>query len=308
MPRPLRVEFPGAFYHAFNRGVEKRQIFLDEKDFKFFLKLLGIVSNKLSAVIHAYCLMTNHYHLFIETPLGNLSQIMHYVNSLYAQYFNFKYSRVGSLFGGRYKSILVESDNYSLGLSRYIHLNPVKANLVERPENWQWSSYGAYIKEAKREDFLKTEFLMDFFPGNLDQQTSLLKSFTSESQVMTSQSSNEFEEKLILGSRDFLQLILSKHFDELEKAKYLLEYDKENYSIELFDEYIMSLSLDDSVKKNLQLYCMKVILEQDNDQISRTIPGLSSNAIKKRMQRVKRSNDLCPIITSLENIWQSRHL
>ena len=134
MARQIRIEFPNAFYHITSRGNEQRAVFQGLRDREKFLSYLESATTRYGAVIHVYCLMDNHYHLFIETPAGNLSQIMHHINGAYTSYYNKKHERSGHLFQGRYKAILVEADEYAKELSRYIHLNPVRAAKVKTPD------------------------------------------------------------------------------------------------------------------------------------------------------------------------------
>ena len=131
MARPLRITFPGAFYHVTARGNERKAVFKSIRDRQKFLEYLETATERYHAVIHSYCLMDNHYHLLLETPSGNLPQIMRHINGAYTTYFNSKRTRAGHLFQGRYKAILVEMDEYAKELSRYIHLNPVRAKLAE---------------------------------------------------------------------------------------------------------------------------------------------------------------------------------
>lgn len=156
MPRPTKIEYEGAFHHVMNRGRHKKTIFREDNDFEVFLNILSEVSKKYSAVIHVYCLMSNHYHLLVETPKANLSQIMKHVNGLYTQRYNRKYKKDGTLFRGRYKSVLVDEDAYLLQLTRYIHRNPmeVKKKMVEQLCEYPWSSYPAYINKSKPEKWL----------------------------------------------------------------------------------------------------------------------------------------------------------
>ena len=133
MARPLRILYPGAFYHITSRGNEQKALFKSNKDREKFIEYLESATERYDAVIHAYCLMDNHYHILLETPSGNLSKIMAHINGAYTNYFNAKRERSGHLFQGRYKAILVEADEYAKELSRYIHLNPVRANIVEHP-------------------------------------------------------------------------------------------------------------------------------------------------------------------------------
>lgn len=141
MTRPLRIEFNGALYHITSRGNARQAIFLKGEDFTDFLGILNSVVKRYHFLIHAYCLMNNHYHLLVETPEGNLSKGMRQLNGLYAQRFNQKHQRVGHLLQGRYQAILVDKENYLLELSRYIVLNPVRAGIVKDPKDYRWSSY-----------------------------------------------------------------------------------------------------------------------------------------------------------------------
>lgn len=166
MARPLRIEYAGAFYHITSRGNERRNIFKSVEDREKFLFYLESAVRRYRAVIHVYCLMNNHYHLLLETPSGNLPQIIHHINGAYTTYFNVKHHRSGHLFHGRYKAILVDIDEYAGELSRYIHLNPVRAGIVSAPEDYQWSSYQYYIRH-KKPKWLTVEFILAYFGENI---------------------------------------------------------------------------------------------------------------------------------------------
>ena len=125
MARPLRVNLEGGWYHVMHRGIERRRIFEDVRDHEHFLELLGEVVEQYRFVVHAYCLLGNHYHCIIETPDGNLSQGMQWLGQAYSGWFNARHSRVGSLFQGRFRSVPIEGSGWAYGLSLYIHLNPV---------------------------------------------------------------------------------------------------------------------------------------------------------------------------------------
>ena len=145
MSRPVRIQFEGALYHVTSRGDRREPIYEDNDDRSAFLDILGEVSETFNWICHAYCLMTNHYHLVIETPDGNLSKGMRQLNGVYTQASNRRHKRTGHLFQGRYKAILVDADAYLLELTRYVVLNPVRAGMVDEPGNWPWSSYQAMI-------------------------------------------------------------------------------------------------------------------------------------------------------------------
>ncbi len=163
MARPLRVQFPGACYHVTSRGNERKSIYKSIKDREQFLSYLESAHERYGAIIHIYCLMTNHYHLVLETPRSNLSQILHHINGAYTTYFNVKRKRTGHLFQGRYKAILIEKDAYFQELSRYIHLNPIRAAVVERPSEYPWSSYPSYIGIRKYPEWLTTDTILGYF-------------------------------------------------------------------------------------------------------------------------------------------------
>jgi len=161
MVRPLRVQYEGAFYHIITRGQRRESIFKDNHDREEFLERLSITVSKYGVLLHAYCLMDNHYHLLIETPKANLSQAMRYFNGSYANYFRIRHKLIGSIFQGRYKSIVVEKEDYLLQLSAYIHLNPVRAKMVKNPENYKWSSFRFYFGNEEIPEFLHTQELRD---------------------------------------------------------------------------------------------------------------------------------------------------
>jgi putative transposase len=163
MARPLRIEFPGAVYHVTSRVNAKQAIFIDDEDRGRFLDVLTMVVERFNWLCHAYCLMENHYHLLIETPHGNLSKGMRELNGVYTQGVNQRYRRVGHLFQGRYKAIIVEKDNHLMSLCRYVVLNPLRIGLIERPEQWRWSSYRSTIGLMKRISFLTTDWILSQF-------------------------------------------------------------------------------------------------------------------------------------------------
>jgi REP element-mobilizing transposase RayT len=147
MARPIRIEYKGA-YHVTARGNEKKRIFFNKFDYKKFKEYVSDAQDKFNFSIQCYMLMSNHYHLILETPEANLTKVMHYINGSYTNYVNRRRGRNGHLLQGRYKAILIDKDNYLLELSRYVHLNPVRANMVARPEDYAFSSYRSYIEKA----------------------------------------------------------------------------------------------------------------------------------------------------------------
>ena len=163
MSRPLRIEYPGAVYHITSRGNEKKPVFKDDQDRANFLNTLQHVNKRYNWICHAYCLMTNHFHLLIETPDGNLSLGMRQLNGVYTQLFNKWHGRVGHLFQGRYKAILIQKDSHLLEVCRYVVLNPVRAKMVEKPEDWMWSSYLATAGKTKPHPCMTTDWVLGQF-------------------------------------------------------------------------------------------------------------------------------------------------
>ncbi len=160
MARPLRIEFAGGLYHITSRGNARQHIYFDNRDRTTFLELIDKTRTRFDWYIHAYCLMSNHYHLLIETGTPTLAKGMKLLNGSYTQYFNRKHRRVGHLFQGRYKAILVDKESYLLELARYIVLNPVRARMVRSAGQWDWSSYRATAGHTDQEQLLTTDWIL----------------------------------------------------------------------------------------------------------------------------------------------------
>jgi putative transposase len=214
MSRPLRIEYSDAYYHVMNRGRGRQSIFHDEVYFTSFLHTLAEAHDRFGLEVHAYCLMTNHFHLLLKTPEGNLQRVMRHVGGLYTQRYNRLRNTDGPLFRGRYKAILVDSDEYLLHLSRYIHRNPLEAKMVDELERYEWSSYLAYIGKVPGQPWLyKNEVY-----GQLKTKRLLRKKYKEF--VMGSEACEDIEEfygrerfKPILGDEDFVQRIVEEYGD-----------------------------------------------------------------------------------------------
>ena len=163
MARPLRLQFEGALYHVTARGNAREFIFRTSSDYERFLSLLEQVVSRYGWLCHAYCLMGNHYHLLVETPRPNLSAGMRHLNGVYSQAFNRVHQRVGHVFQGRYRALLVEKERHLLGLIRYVARNPVRAGLRSDPAEWPWSSHRAACGLSKSPPFLTSEWILACF-------------------------------------------------------------------------------------------------------------------------------------------------
>ena len=205
MARPLRIEFSGAVYHVTSRGNARADIFEDDRDRVMFLKIVGQVVKRFNWFCHAYCLMGNHYHLLIETPEGNLSLGMRQLNGVYTQAFNRMHHRDGHVFKGRFKAILVEKESHLLELCRYVVLNPVRAGMVDRPEQYRWSSYLSTLGKSVQPEFLTIEWLLGNFSGSLPESRRKYRQFVNEGVGISDAPWEKLAGQILLGTEAFIQ-------------------------------------------------------------------------------------------------------
>ncbi len=205
MTRPLRIEYPGAVYHITSRGNARQDIYNEDEDREKFLSILSLVTERFHWICHSYCLMDNHYHFLVETPIPNLSAGMRQLNGIYTQAFNRHHQRVGHLFQGRFKAIVVEKQAHLLELSRYIILNPVKAGMVRHPEDYPWSSYCAVIGQTKVPEFLTVTWLLDNFSPQTARAQQLYREFVNKEEKHSPW--NNLTGQIFLGSDTFIQEI-----------------------------------------------------------------------------------------------------
>lgn len=180
MARPLRLQHPGALYHITARGNERKNIYRTDEDRQAFLSYLAQSIERYRLILHTYVLMDNHYHLLLETTEANLSLAMRHLNGGYTSYFNRSHNRVGHLFQGRYKAILVEKESYLLELSRYIHLNPKRAKMKVQLEQYPWSSYQDYIGTRKAPAWLEAESVLKSMDERAGKAQTAYKRFVEE--------------------------------------------------------------------------------------------------------------------------------
>ena len=174
MARALRIQFPGAFYHITCRGIERREIFGNDADRYRFQRLLAQSLETYHVVLHAYIMMTNHFHLLIQTTRANCSEFMRHFNICYTGWFNHRHNRSGNLYQGRYKAFLIDANSYLLGVSRYLHVNIVRLKRMQSVpyrEQWryatdfQWSSLAGYANERRTVDYVNYDLLLSMVDG-----------------------------------------------------------------------------------------------------------------------------------------------
>lgn len=250
MARPLRIEFPGAVYHITSRGNERKKIFWDDQDRELYLARLDQIHERFHWHVHAYVLMSNHCHLLVETPMANLSRGMRQLNGVYTQEFNRRHGRVGHLFQGRFKAILVEEDNYLLEVSRYIILNPVRAGMVERPEEYRWSSYPSIIGMGKTPAFLARELLLAQFGRNKKQAINQFINFVMNG-IEAEFPTDALHAGVILGTPHFLEKIQGKIKEKSDQVE--IPRMQRHSSRESLEE-IFKISPKDKAERNKRIY------------------------------------------------------
>ncbi len=301
MARPLRIEYPGAFYHVTARGNERKRIYFTKRDYLKFREYIEDAQEKYGCLLHVYVFMTNHYHMIIETPSPNISKVMHFINGSYTTYINKKRDRSGHLFQGRYKAILIDRDNYLLEASRYIHLNPVRARIVEKPEEFLNSSYASYIgkrkdavvhhdqilkmisKDKKSAQKLYRDFVESGIEGDLENP--FLKTYAGS----------------ILGEKSFIKEALGRLKEGVVSGKEtshrkLLE---STYQPDAIIDGVSSFFGVDNEKvindrkdyRNICIYIMKKYTGMTNGEIGQIFNGLTFSGVAKVYQRMSKAVD-----------------
>lgn len=223
MARPLRIEYPGALYHVISRGNAHQDIFKDDKDRNKFLDWIADAVEGHHIVVHAYCLMNNHYHLLIETPEANLSKAIRDINGNYTHSFNLKHKSVGHLFQGRYKGFVIEKEMYLLQVARYIVLNPVRAGMVRHPREYQWSSYNQTAKFIQKNKWLHVDWILGFFDREIKKAKKCYRNFIGDG-MDADDPYDDVTNSFLLGSPQFVSWIWETKTNGSEILK---EYPKE---------------------------------------------------------------------------------
>ncbi|MBC2717297.1 MAG: hypothetical protein HF978_18475 [Desulfobacteraceae bacterium] len=300
MARQLRIEFKGAYYHVLSRGNNRCEIFRSDEDYHDFLDLLAELSERFEIDIHAYVLMTNHYHLLLRTRKPNLSKAMQWLGTSYTRRFNLRNSQSGHLFQGRFKSIIVENDSYLMRLSCYIHRNPLRAGVVKRLTDYQWSSYPYCAYKKKQPAWLKVDSILSQASAAKDRRLAYrgkVQRFSDEKGCVW----EDVKFGFIYGSQAFIDRIKDKYRSgtpdgELPQLNRLLkEEDPEiligkastllNCDIEYFRES-GRLTGDDRDKRDVIVYLLWKTGRYSNQKIGELL-GLTYSSVSRRIHHVR---------------------
>jgi len=297
MARPMRIEYEGAFYHVTSRGNERKEIFGGPKDYARFKHYVSEAQDKYDFVLHGYVLMTNHYHLILETNRANLHQIMHYINGSYTTYFNRLNGRSGHLFQGRYKGIVIDVDNYLLELSRYLHLNPVRAGMIKRPEEYGHSSYRFFIGLGRKtEEIVTRDRIWGMISGDRRRAAQKYRRYVEEGMK------RDFRNPLktlyggaILGSGEFVQeLLKSKGAKKVKDEE--ISYRRQFKATKRIEDLIVDVSSyfdvqpnkvleEKGVIRDIGIYFGKKYTGLTNREIGERFGGLSYSGVTRVSQR-----------------------
>ena len=301
MGRPLRIEYPGAVYHITSRGNERKTIFVSDEDRINFLKIIEDYHERYGILIHSYVLMDNHYHIILETPKGNLLKVMHGINSRYTGYFNRTYKRAGHLFQGRYKGILIDKDNYLIELSRYVHLNPVRAKVVDRPEKWRWSSYPGYIDKGRASRCIEYAWVLSRFGSDIKTAKRRYRKFVEEG--LAEEIPTPLEDihgQIVLGSEGFIEKIkrIVAGRDLTSEIIERKRFTKQPNSDEIISEVAKAFGVDraamkekgkrHNIARKAAIYFIQRYSGLSNEEIGKIFGGIHYSAVSKASDRIKK--------------------
>jgi REP element-mobilizing transposase RayT len=289
-----------------SRGNERRRIYFSKADFEKFKSYLKEAQEKYGCVLHCYVLMNNHYHLLIETPNANISKVMHYVNGSYTNYVNRKRDRSGHLFQGRYKAIVIERDSYLLELSRYLHLNPVRAKMVRRPEEYPYSSYESYITR-KEEQFVYRDLIWEMISSDRRYAPRSYREFVEKAidDDLENPLKNVYAGVILGGSR-FIKDVLGSLKEEIFQREEV-SHRRELQVAWSADEVIAAVASHFKVSRNevlqenkeyrsIALYLIKRCTDMTNRRIGEIFGAMSASGVAKANQRfgkkLERDNSL----------------
>jgi putative transposase len=296
MARPLRAEHEAAVYHILSKGNRAEYIFDSDEDKEYFLDVIKRAADRYQLEVYAYCIMGNHYHLLMGAPLGVLSKAMHTIQSAYGSHMRRERKLIGHVFAGRYKSLCVEKESYLHELSRYIHLNPVRAAVVSSPEEYRWSSYGSYINKEKTLDWLKTDWLLQQYGVSYGIARRKYKEFV-EAGIKTKVEfpADGVVGQAILGRKEFTDQIIEamedgrplkdivsrRSFSRLINIEKLFEAVKRYYRIKTFKS-----GREGGRAVDMYVYLGKKYSMATNEEIGKKVEGITYSAVAQRYGRI----------------------
>jgi REP element-mobilizing transposase RayT len=302
MSRPLRIQYEDAFFHVISKGNRDEYIFGDDGDKDYLVELIGRGTERYKVVIYAYCVLGNHYHLLLQVNRPNLSEFMHFLGSSYASHYSRSKNR-GHVFAGRYKSICVEKEEYLMTLSRYIHLNPIEAGLVRRPEDYRWSSFRYYVNGKGRPSWLETGWILEYFGPGAEDARARYAEFVKEKGDGEGGNDYPYQDvvaQAILGGKEFVENIVLKaacglESKEIVERKALLK----RVTLEQVQEAICKVrgieNLGDTawgrneklrMDRKVYIYLAKAHTAATNREIGELLGGVSHYAISKEYKRI----------------------
>ncbi len=321
MARPLRVEYPGAFYHVINRGNAGEHVIGAKRDKEKLLEYLAQAADRFCLSVHGYCIMDNHYHLIVETAEANLSLAVQWINISYASWYNKKHNRQGHVFQGRFKSYLVDADDYLIALSRYIHLNPVRANIVAQPAEYDWSSYRLFLEKQNSYDWLETERVLLHFSLKRKVAQRKYKAYVEEIDIKDVENPNR---KAIAGfiiggeqfvewiQENFLSVETDREIPQLKRLKAaaaptpdrIVGFVSKEYSCSIKD--ILQRNMKDNPARKIAMYITRKKSCISNKKLGEYFGGITGAGVTmqcKRFEETMKRNKKLKI--EVENMMSS---
>ncbi len=332
MARPLRIEYPGAYYHVTSRGNERRAIFADDTDKRRFLEILETTSNLFGVEVHGYVMMENHFHLILMTPTANLQKFMQRFNTSYTVYFNRRHLRSGHLFQGRYKALLIDRDVYLLELSRYLHLNPIRIKKYSHLEveekgrilqAYPWSSYQGYTRLKDRLPFVTYSTILEMIGAGDDTKARRRYSRFVMSGIVKDMNSTFWDGvkgQAVLGSDEFVDWVrerfLSDRKDDRREVPGLRAFEKGPRTIEEIAQEVAAffgleerqlyrryVSVSGARAIFIEFSCRYLNRHMSLSEIGRRVGNVSAAALSQQRKRlaVKMQND-CQLKARFEEL------
>jgi len=309
MARSLRIQYPGAYYHVTCRGNERKEIFLDDQDYKDFLEKLSLSLDIYNVSLLAHICMPNHFHLLVTTPEGNLSEFMRHFNISYTSHFNRRHHRVGHLYQGRYKAFLIDADNYLLEVSRYIHLNPTRIKaFVKKTVEEKWdallrhkaSSLWGYFSLRKRNDFVNYKTILGHMGGDNRKGRKSYRQFVQEGIEQEIDNPLEIGKGSgVVGETDFIQWIkekfLSKETSKREQPA-LRELRKEKKPEELIAQFALLVGKnkeeicqrgEKTLERAMLMELLYRFFELTQPEIGKLVGGIDYSAVSQARRRLQ---------------------